>query len=354
MKLIIYAGMPKTGSTSIQRTLKGLEQEFYTYAPTGQENMTNHNGVFHLCFSDENNIVDVFPDSRADQTRLREMRKETLRQLRGVFESNTKPAVLFAAESISQGRTDTTRRFAEYCQSITDDIEVYAYIRPPLSFMQSMFQRDVKYSTYLQERPLLVWPNYRQPFELLDECFGRERVRLRLYDPSRFPQRDVVLDFAGWVGVPLAKHQVFHRNEAMSLEQTALNYTFKTLLPPRRLTPWRSVRQWHFAQALAAAGSSKLRFTPESFKPVLERNRADLQWMEERLGERLEDTPTPAPGQIGSTEELLTVAEGLVEKVERIAGKTAPAGASVRQRLLFALCAVYDRPPDTEAQEPAE
>ena len=65
--------------------------------------------------------------------------------------------------------------------------------------------------------------------------------------------------------------------------------------------------------------------------------------MENRLGEKVADPPAPAASQIASRKELLELAVAQVETVEALANARAPAGSSPQQRLLYALCALYDR-----------
>ena len=191
--------------------------------------------------------------------------------------------------------------------------------------------------------PLLNWPEYRQRLEPLDECFGRPNVLLKIYDRDRLTGGDVALDFAATIGVPLTAAQVVHKNESLSREATALLYAFKTLLPPRRPGFHQQRQRVIFAARLARIGKQKLQFTPTAVRPLLSQHRADLDWLARRLGERLDDPPQPAAGQIGSLAELHALALAQTEAVEELAGLTAPTGSSRQQRLLFALCALYDR-----------
>ena len=87
-----------------------------------------------------------------------------------------------------------------------------------------------------------------------------------------------------------------------------------------------------------------MRFAAELARPILEREATDLAWMENRLGEKLGGLPSAdTADQIASVEDLLHIAESHVETVETLARQRAPAGSSVRQRLLYALTALYDQ-----------
>ena len=350
MKIIIHAGMGKTGSTTIQYTFSGLAQAVYTYAPTwgpkGAGTTKDHNHTFLQCFAPKHAKLRYLPlleHADKSESQLRLLRDRQRQALTTALENNTKPAFLFSSEIIGSGYPQWIKNLAEYCRRFSDDIQLIAYVRSPAAFMQSAFQQSVKTRNDASTLPLMVWPGYRHRFQRLDECFGRDNVRLKHFNRSQLSGGDVALDFAAQLGVPLTKQQVIHKNEGITREAVALLYTFKTLLPPRKPNPCRATKRQAFAQRLAGIGDGKLQFAPAVVAPVLKKHRADLDWIAARLGERIEDLPEPANGQIASLAELHDIALQQTEAVEQLATVTAPTGSSRQQRLLFALCALYDR-----------
>ena len=402
MKIIIHGGTHKTGSTTIQYIFSQLQQELYRYAPTwsllGPGRANHHNNIFALCFAgrDEQLHLDpMFHDSGKTRAQLLALREQQLATLTAALAGNTKPACLFSLEALTMSKRSWVQNFAEYCQRFTAEVQVIVYVRAPVAYMQSLFAQQARVLPDLRPTPLLAWPNYRQQLEPLLEAFGPARVHFKFYHRDWLVGGDVALDFAAEIGVPLSPAQVVQKNEGLSLEATALLYTFKTLLPPRMPSLRQERQRRRFASRLSTLGSAKLQLAPALVAPLLNQHRADLDWVAQQLGTRIEDLPTDPANQldsvpaaagsptvaptshsagtgsptvaptshsagtgnptvaptshsaaatpISSLQDLHEIALTQTEAVEELAGLTAPTGSSRQQRLLFALCALYDR-----------
>ena len=349
MKIIIHGGTHKTGSTTIQRTFSQLQQELYCYAPTwgpaGPGSTNHHNASFLLCFGEQDERWGrdpMFHNAGKTRDQLLVLREQQLATLTAALERNTKPVCLFSLEDLTMSNRVRVQNFAEYCRQFATEVQVIVYVRAPVAYMQSQFSQQAKMLPEMRTTPLLGWPNYRQRLEPVLEAFGAASVRFKFYHRDCLTGGDVALDFAAEIGVPLSPSQVMWRNEGLSREAVALAYAFKTLLPPR-VASFRQERQrFRFARGLNSLGTEKLQFTPATVAPLLSQHRADLDWVAQQLGTRIEDPPQAAAGQIGSLSELHELALAQTEAVEELAGLTAPTGSSRQQRLLFALCALYD------------
>ena len=115
MKIVIYAGMGKTGSTTIQSTFAVLRQDTYAPAPPGVANF--HNRLFTLCFSAADNIKDTFPNSGRNYAQMRRQPDEAIA-------TSARPVFLFTSGVLADARERTLRRFAAYCVSRFDEIVV--------------------------------------------------------------------------------------------------------------------------------------------------------------------------------------------------------------------------------------
>ena len=420
MQIVIHAGMNKTGSTTIQHTFSRLKQNVYTYAPVLAP-ATSHNALFHLGFQSHGQKPDQqvhFYTLGLSRARLLARGVELSAQLEAALNSASTPLFLLSAEAINGRFAEAVQRLAACCHRVTTDIRVIAYVRPPVPLMQANFEESIKLELDPRATPALMWPEYRRRFEVLDHCFGRDRVLLKPYDRARLRHGCVARDFAAELGVPLLPEQVNTQNTSIGLEATALVYAFKHWLPPRQPAMHRPAQQARFARRLAALSTTTLRFAPALISPALSRHHADLQWLEHRLGEQLDEqaaawlpkqaaaqppAPPPAqlpkqaatqpaassttrlpeqadaqptappvtrlpeqagtqrdqqlasrshkhtagtltPGQpINSAAELLDLAEQQTDAVAELAASSAPKGSSQRQRLLHALCTLYDQ-----------
>lgn len=340
MKIILHAGMHKTGSSTIQETFGTLEQDAYRYAPWSTN---NHSGLYILGFLDEGKLED-FHNYKARGIKLPVLlkRREKLhRTLHEALENCDRPMFLISGEAMSGSHDSTAMRLADFCRQYTDDIEVIAYVRPPASYMQSAFQQRVKGRSDTTGESVLPTPRYKARFSPLEAAFGRDRVKLKMFDRARLKDGDVAVDFGTEIGVPITKDQVVNTNESISLEATALVYVFKAFQKPKPPSHDANRRKRDFVAKLAHIGDGKLRFSPRILEPKIKSISKELDWIADRLGERIEDMPEPCEDQISSMGDLAVIADQQVEVVEDLAGQ-GRSNKPVRDRVIDALNIIYD------------
>jgi hypothetical protein len=74
-------------------------------------------------------------------------------------------------------------------------------------------------------------------------------------------------------------------------------------------------------------GTDKFRFSPELLRPVIDKYREDIQWMEARLGEPLQDELEQyRPGDVREEADLLRPDGKLVSRLLQLLGDAAPKG----------------------------
>ncbi|SMD10772.1 hypothetical protein SAMN06295998_13320 [Primorskyibacter flagellatus] len=320
--LIIHAGMHKTGSSSIQQTLHRWDGTGADYLPWC---FSNHSGLFFLMFQDAPEDGGGFKLAGMRPEEAKRLADEWGGKMSEVLEKRaadkvTHPAI-FSAEVISSASEAVVQRLADYMRKYEPDIRVVAYVRPPVSFMISAFQQRMKTGHVHNFERLWIWPNYRDRFETLDRVFGRTNVTLKLFKREHLKDGDVVLDFAQEIGVDLRPSDVVRTNESMSLEAAALLDTFGRYAEPfvtgDRLSEQRRTR---FFDRLMQIGSRRFVLDETVTDPILAANRADLDWMEDRLGMPVLDATPQSDFKIASEADLLAVAlEALPELQKAIA-----------------------------------
>ena len=331
--IIIHAGMHKTGSSSIQDTFAKLDGDRVDIPPGCEIHCSSW---FSALFTDLVRKRGISPEEIVD-TRHR-LLGQTLERRR--TRQTTRP-LLISSERMSQYDERIKKgliAMAGYLREHSEeDVRVIAYVRPPRSFMSSMFQQRCKVGLPGNlTAPNAFWPRYRARFEEFDHIFGRENVTLKPFQRERLEGGDVVLDFAREIGVALDPGEVVPpANETMGLEAVALLYVY-----------WQSGKRFdrskghhmlwrkHFVGCISGLGSRQfvpldahnaqpgmwqfIQPRPESSRrfaladtatdPVVEAHRADLDWMEARLGVPLSEPAVPEGEGIGSEAELIAVA----------------------------------------------
>ncbi|EYD75789.1 hypothetical protein Rumeso_02571 [Rubellimicrobium mesophilum DSM 19309] len=325
MRIVVHVGMHKTGSTAIQQHFGKLLHRGFEYA-TYEER--NHSMMVALLFSSPDRLADFYvfrqkgpayvaalPDLRGKwQSRL----DAQLDRLRG-----TDATVLISAEGLSTaGPAANERRenLARYLDRLGADIEVVGYVRSPLSFIRSDIQQRLKDLSRPIQGLEVVWPHYRKRFEPLDQSFGRDRVRLKVFRPDRLHGGDVVSDLGRLLGIDVPPGSARRVNETLSLEATAFLYAQRRWGGGEAFGSPEALKGSHrFVKALSGLKGRRMTVAEPLWRDALARNAEDLAWMEARLGEPLrEQEEGDARIAIGSEDDLMAVAIDSLPQLEGV------------------------------------
>jgi len=284
-RLIIHAGMHKTGSTSIQHWLRNASLDDAHYFNWKQD---NHSTLFTLLF--EENPYEYFALKRRGFTaeNYRHRRNKARRALIAEIEDTPVSTFIFSAERISSASDASVEKLHRFFSKHFQRIDVYAYVRQPTGFMTSMFQQHLKtWNSDLGFKHL--WPAYQRRFDRIDRVYGQSEVHLRLYEDLRNRQTDSVSDFLEWTGVSGEGEQAVRRNTSMSSDAVALLYFYRKYVVvtlDQRLPPKFDNR---LVQAIRQIKGERFELSLPSDPEFEQTRRAGIEWMSERMGIEYED-----------------------------------------------------------------
>ena len=312
---IIHIGLHKTGSSSIQETFARLDMPEHDYLQWGPD--ANHSGAFQYAFStDPANIYSHVAMARTPKE-IEEVTQDTLDDLCEGISFCTKPNIIISAEDISTASTESLVDFRNFLAPFAKSIQIYCYVRAPISSMTSAFQQYMKMGTSVD---YLHNPEYRERLEHFDDVFGKESVHLLKFDRTTLIGKDVVADFAHHLGIAVDAREIKTTNEALSVEATAALYAHQKLgkhkLGHEHAVDIREAA----ARILGSVGNGKLTFAVDAFEYPELYTGPDLDWIEQRIGCGIRDLPSVAPNAIHSLDDLLQVAsraEDLVQAAVR-------------------------------------
>lgn len=314
---IIHVGMHKTGSSSIQETFSGLSIDNVEYLSLGGS--ANHSEFFGTILSDK--PEDFHPNlmNGRDADASQQRKNQFSQNLDLALSQSSARRVLISAELLSASwvttkMLDTLRlRLENYCRKLC----VIGYVRPPVAYMQSAFQQRLKGGQLSSFAPASLYPGYRERFEKLDVVFGRDAVSLFPFMQTTVSDFDVVKDFGRIIGVDVGENAIVRANESLSLEAVSLLYVFRKFVANIFYDGF-TLDNDRLIQMLSKIGGNKFLLASKLVRPILRKNQADIDWIEDRLGKVIEDFPSDSECCIGSEQDLLTVATDNREKLLKL------------------------------------
>jgi len=323
-RCIIHVGMHKTGSTSIQWSLDGFSDERFLYA---RLDIPNHSLAMVSLFSPHPEHHRLNRADRPDAAALAEYVADMRGRLERSVAEAGKRTLIVSGEDIGVLPPEGLARIRDWFRARFDELTVVSYVRPPAGFMASGFQQRVKSGVARQIRPDREYRNYRKFFGALDDVFGRENVHLWKFDPAAFPEGCAVRDFCSRLDIALPARRIVRLNESLTRQAVALLYNYGRIGSKLGFTAMRAPEGHKLGMLLAKAGGEKFRFSPDIVAPVLARNRADIEWMEARLGQSLDEhLGEHRPGDVRESKDLLTPDAEVARRLRSLLGRAAPEG----------------------------
>jgi hypothetical protein len=319
-RCIIHIGMHKTGSSSIQRSLNRFEDDHFVYAELGDRR--NHSAAIYSLFSSHPERHEAHRNASAEDIRL--YNEGVRRDLARAISATGDRTLIISGESISTLPDDDLPSLRDYFEQNFFELLIIGYVRAPAAFMASSFQQRVKNGRAVPLLDTKLYRSYQPLFGKFDRVFGRDRVQLQKFDPASFPGGCVVQDFCARIGLQLPNDRIVRMNESLSRNAVVALYTYVKL--GERFGA-RTLRGPEAAQIGEVLTGPKFRFSPDFVRTILEHRRSDIEWIEQRLGQPLqEDLGEARAGDIRDENDLLEANPAVASLLLQALGDQAPAG----------------------------
>lgn len=283
--LYIHIGMNKTGSSSIQETLQtSLDDSVWEYIKIGSP---NHGGAMLVMFKKDFYSSKL---NKASETRneIETRKKNIANKLIDKIRNSNKKKFILSGETILLLSETELEEMRDFFQRLCGNIIILGYVRSPASFNQSAFQQRLK-SFNGQVNIHNVYPMYEQLFEKFYHVFGISNVLLWKFDPKKFPENDVVVDFCQKLGFQIQKKSIKRVNESLTREAIALLYVYRKFYPELEIGKKNIRENEKLIDYLRGIGSSKFKVSSKLMQPIIDEHSKDIAWMEQRLGESLRE-----------------------------------------------------------------
>lgn len=289
-QVILHIGMHKTGSSSIQETLRGYDDGRIRYAwPGRQPNHTLH--VAHL-FGRRDRVHGA--DARRgirDRDELSDDIAEVRAELRAALRAGGR--LILSAEAFSTMPGPGIGRLGAMLARHEAQVRVIGYARDPVSYASSGLQQRIRNNQPASRVPR---PRYRHRFGKFVEVFGREAVEIVPFDRARLQGGSVVTDFLQRCGIDPASLPEQRANETMNASATRLVLDFNRSGP--RAVGDRALltaRQALIGALRAADDGPRFTLPPDLAAQACERR--DIAWLAGTFGIDFARPDLPAPMQ---------------------------------------------------------
>jgi hypothetical protein len=314
---ILHIGLPKTGSSSIQRTLLGFSNDTVSYAKMRTANhsipllilysddLTRHNGLFPVMrFNNRPGPIQQF-----HHFALKRKFQNSLKTSGDVIFSGESLCERLSVAELKNLRTDILASF--------DRIRVIAYVRPFIPLAASSWQQRIKSGA----STLFVPPSaYKKRLESFIKAFGRENVELLPFRRDALHEGDVVKDFALRVGIDPSVLNIQTSNESHSLEAISVIMAHNRFsLASKTEMESGKVRQ-KIVKALLPFGSTKIGFSREFMAPAIDEGAEDLAWIGEMMQMDMVGEAPEVPTPIESELQLLEMSAKSVQAAREMLG----------------------------------
>lgn len=279
--LYIHSGTHKTGTTSIQASLNGYEDEKLKYADLGAQ---NHSVPIRRAFNViENMQGPVFADQNGSQGAFLKQRQAFRNRLTDQL-STTEKNVIISGEGIARLNAYELRDLENLCRPFVREFKVIIFLREPRGFATSMFQQRLK---AMNARVTLNEDMYRWRITQFLKVFGSENVIFREFGETTLEGRSSIDAFCAIVGASAKKINGQNLNASM------LHLTGKFLFSicnihalrprsPQLRAAWSAFID-DLNQSLLALGESKKFTLPSEIADQLY-SHADWEWAKANSG----------------------------------------------------------------------
>jgi len=321
IRIIIHAGMPKTATTSIQRSLFDnyavLLEEGILYPKTHNHMDYEDDTIINHCEYIENVINPVPSYFRAARKYTKEDSKKLVANTTDKIAQLIKPhsvnTVILSSEFLYLKQAKDIKKLKKYLEKSLDcpiSFDVIIYLRSILAWMDSATQQLIKAASVIDVGMVKAVNGksslYRKPLKKFEKLFGKSNVRVHEFDNIVRNKKDIVESFyedledltGQQISNNIAKVKV--ENERVSVEAVSLINFINRSFPLYVGTEfnWAGGRRLSDIAAFSQYGNTRFLLSETKRQEILQSHAKDLKWLKEKYG--VENTES-----VGNTEQYV-------------------------------------------------
>lgn len=291
-KIVLHAGLPKTGTTSIQTAFYAqrralLDEERLLY-PSLDANLTNA-----LCTLFHDDPRKHITNKLAGLTTLEAiapLQNEYRKALEKEIGSTEWDTLLLSAEGISNLSRHALRQLREWGDRFTTKWSVFLCVRHPVAYVRSLMQQLLKSGSTLEslyDHPPL--PAYREKISNLIAAFGRDDVTVFDFESASEESGGIVGALAHRLCLSASTRdrlsaRTVHENPSLSREAVLLLDSVNRRRPMFSGADRAPRRSGQEAEYIGQVRGTRFEMPATLRDEVLARTHGDVEWMNTELG----------------------------------------------------------------------
>ena len=287
---ILHVGMHKTGTTSIQKSLQDLDDDRFYYARVLTS--PNHSVSVFSIFAEKPDSIHLRSIRVRKNMTVDQITAEAKSDLKASITAAGERTLVISGEGLIRLTEHELKKLREFLvRHGCSELEIRAYIRPPGSYLSSAVQQRIKAGYFKEFQIERSLPNYRGKFEKFDQVFGAENVKLAKFDRTLLKNGDVVEDFCERSGIAMSSVSVQRMNDSVPRLAALLIYQYNQNCGAEQLPPLKARHSLRLAELLQDIDKTAFKLAPDVVARAIGQVKSDIEWMEQRLGQKLDEQP---------------------------------------------------------------
>ena len=291
-RCILHFGLPKTGTTSIQRFLRYelTDPGFHYPTFTTNRHLSDdcHNRALNCAFRSDPEKFHAHAKTGLSTEVIRRQGATFREQLQREVRTSPAHTLVLSAEDLSWFDAADIRTLVGFLTGLGLKVQALGFVRGFKRDQESRFQQSVRDPGWWElskpRSPGFFPARYQRAISNFDTCLDRPDVLLHEYDRRKFENGCVVRQFCKMVGIrPQAIRSTFV-NDSLSAEALNLLYAYR-MYGPGYGEGWNALdANSRLVTKLSELGGSRLLFHSSLLTSKQDKWRADVEWTMERTG----------------------------------------------------------------------
>ena len=219
-EVILHIGLHKTGSTSIQKALKGYNKDGVKSIGFEEE---NHSIPMYTIFSENRYDYHIWRNKNYCRDDIEKKKSDYLKILLSECINDKIKTLIISGEDLSVLNNSEVKILADYLRAKNVKTTIICYVRDPLSWIASASQERVKNGWPLIKRDQI----FKRSIQNYMQYFGRENIQIYDFQKSIKLTDSIVSHFSEILSIDIK--EPLRKNESLNAVQFALMQFLNTI-----------------------------------------------------------------------------------------------------------------------------